>query len=496
MATVRNSIPDFSVANPFYAGATVTIYTVDENLAATATKATLYDAPTGSGTLTNAQTLDSEGKWEQPVYVDRPVVMSVQTGSGTHSTGVVGLGPRWRGIYTIGQTYYPGEFLLHPTEPVMYAVNEGFTASSFNSDVSNGYIDAVLDASDLTDSFTGSGNITTLGTISSGTWQGTIIGVAYGGTGLGTYATGDVIYAVDPGTLGRLAATATGNALLSGGAATAPAWGKIGLTTHVSGVLPIANGGTGAASQGAAQTALGVYSTAVIDAALALLAPLAAPTFTNRLRLAGSTSGYAGLKSPAIGPSVDFILPATDAYGPLWSDGAGGLTFMAKAWETISETAVSVSAGVTLTLSANYRAFRLTLLHVATGTGGSGVALYARFDLGAGTLGGGSDYVQQGPYWEAATGGAASASSSIISLTTGVASNEYATGHLLLDPGAVSVSAYLNGHMRYINHAGSHSLALLGGRVASTGRATSITLGFVGQNFLAAGYIILEGIRS
>jgi hypothetical protein len=37
---------------------------------------------------------------------------------------------------------------------------------------------------------------------------------------------------------------ATGNALISGGVNTAPLWGKIGLTTHVSGVLPIANGGT------------------------------------------------------------------------------------------------------------------------------------------------------------------------------------------------------------------------------------------------------------
>ena len=38
---------------------------------------------------------------------------------------------------------------------------------------------------------------------------------------------------------------ATGNALISGGVNTAPSWGKIGLTTHVSGTLPVANGGTG-----------------------------------------------------------------------------------------------------------------------------------------------------------------------------------------------------------------------------------------------------------
>jgi hypothetical protein len=37
---------------------------------------------------------------------------------------------------------------------------------------------------------------------------------------------------------------ATGNALLSGGVGAIPSFGKIALTTHVSGVLPVANGGT------------------------------------------------------------------------------------------------------------------------------------------------------------------------------------------------------------------------------------------------------------
>jgi hypothetical protein len=44
--------------------------------------------------------------------------------------------------------------------------------------------------------------------------------------------------------LAKLADVATGNALISGGVSTAPAWGKIGLTTHVSGTLPTTNGGT------------------------------------------------------------------------------------------------------------------------------------------------------------------------------------------------------------------------------------------------------------
>jgi hypothetical protein len=41
---------------------------------------------------------------------------------------------------------------------------------------------------------------------------------------------------------------AVGNALISGGVGSAPSYGKIGLATHVSGTLPVANGGTGVTS--------------------------------------------------------------------------------------------------------------------------------------------------------------------------------------------------------------------------------------------------------
>lgn len=91
--------------------------------------------------------------------------------------------------------------------------------------------------------FTG-GPVTTAGTVTLG---GTLA-AANGGTGLSSYAIGDITYASGAATLSRLAGVATGNVLLSGGIATAPAWGKVGLTTHVSGILPVANGGSGANS--------------------------------------------------------------------------------------------------------------------------------------------------------------------------------------------------------------------------------------------------------
>lgn len=90
------------------------------------------------------------------------------------------------------------------------------------------------------------GPITSSGTI---TLAGTLV-AANGGTGISSYAVGDLLYASGATALSALAGVATGNALISGGVTTAPSWGKIGLTTHVTGTLPVANGGTGVTSLG------------------------------------------------------------------------------------------------------------------------------------------------------------------------------------------------------------------------------------------------------
>lgn len=88
-----------------------------------------------------------------------------------------------------------------------------------------------------------------------------ILGGANGGTGNSSYTIGDILYASGSTALSKLADVATGNALISGGVATAPSWGKIGLTTHVSGVLPIANGGTGQSAAGTSFDALAPTTT-------------------------------------------------------------------------------------------------------------------------------------------------------------------------------------------------------------------------------------------
>ena len=105
--------------------------------------------------------------------------------------------------------------------------------------------------SGLTPSTATTGAVTLAGTL----------GPTSGGTGLTSYTQGDLVYATAANTLGTLADVATGNALISGGVGADPLWGKIGLSTHVSGTLPIGNGGTGQATASAAFDALNPMTT-------------------------------------------------------------------------------------------------------------------------------------------------------------------------------------------------------------------------------------------
>lgn len=101
------------------------------------------------------------------------------------------------------------------------------------------------DISTALSTWTGSTSITTLGTIATGTWNGTAISAVKGGTGITSYAVGDMLYADSTTTLAKRTIGSTGNVLtVSGGV---PTWGQVNLasTASVTGVLPIANGGTG-----------------------------------------------------------------------------------------------------------------------------------------------------------------------------------------------------------------------------------------------------------
>ena len=67
-----------------------------------------------------------------------------------------------------------------------------------------------------------SGNVSALGTVSSGTWNGTAIVTTYGGTGLTSYTAGDLPYYASGTALSKLGIGTNGYILTSNG--TAPVW--------------------------------------------------------------------------------------------------------------------------------------------------------------------------------------------------------------------------------------------------------------------------------
>jgi hypothetical protein len=79
---------------------------------------------------------------------------------------------------------------------------------------------------DIASTYVGQTSITTLGTIATGTWNATAIGTTKGGTGLTSYATGDILYASASNTLSKLTIGAEGKVLQVNGSGV-PVWADI-----------------------------------------------------------------------------------------------------------------------------------------------------------------------------------------------------------------------------------------------------------------------------
>jgi hypothetical protein len=121
--------------------------------------------------------------------------------------------------------------------------------SSEHLDLASGKSYYINGTSVLSSTTLGSGvtasSLTSLGTISTGVWNGTAVGAAYGGTGQTTYTTGDILYASGATAISKLSSSSTAGAVLaSTGSASAPEYKTISFTngsvTSGSGTLTLA----------------------------------------------------------------------------------------------------------------------------------------------------------------------------------------------------------------------------------------------------------------
>ncbi len=151
--------------------------------------------------------------------------------------------------------------------------------------------------------------LTTTGTSGAATFSGGTLNIPNYAAGMTNPMTsvGDLIQGGTSGAPARLASVATGNVLISGGVTTASSWGKVGISTHVSGL------GTGIA------TALGVNTG---SAGAPVLFNGAGGTPTS-LTLTNATGLVASTGTTATGtPSSTTYLRGDNT----WSTPAGGFT--------------------------------------------------------------------------------------------------------------------------------------------------------------------------
>ena len=199
----------------------------------------------------------------------------------------------------------------------------------------------------------------------------------YGGTGIAAYTVGDILYASGTTALSKLAGVATGNVLLSGGVATAPAWGKVDLTAHVSGVLPVANGGTGLASGTSGgilgYTASGTLASSGVLTANALVLGGGAGATPSVLGSLGTTSTV--LHGNVAGaPSFSAVSLTADVSGILpGANGGSGNGFFAVSGPAASLKTFTFPNASATVLTDNAA--------VTVAQGGTGLASYAVGDI-------------------------------------------------------------------------------------------------------------------
>lgn len=152
MTTLRRSIPDFQLANPIYAGARVSFYTVNPSTGLkTSTLATLYAAATGATTAANPQTLDGSGKFSAPVFSEVPVIAAITSRNvESHDTGPIQMRGTWRGTWVTDTVYFSGDTVTDAlTGDVLVAADDHTSGASVAADTAAGHLTIIIDISEI-----------------------------------------------------------------------------------------------------------------------------------------------------------------------------------------------------------------------------------------------------------------------------------------------------------------------------------------------------------
>jgi hypothetical protein len=159
-----------------------------------------------------------------------------------------------------------------------------------------------------------SSSLTSVGTISSGTWQGTTVGTAYGGTGQTTYANGELLIGKTDGTLAKATLTAgTGVAVTNADGSVTVAVDSTVVTTAQTGTVT------------STMIADGTIVDADVNASAAIAGTKISPDFGSQNVVTTGTSTAASLiPTGSSVPTNGVYLPAANSVG-ISTDGTGRL---------------------------------------------------------------------------------------------------------------------------------------------------------------------------
>jgi len=271
------------------------------------------------------------------------------------------------------------------TDPIVWE-QFGFGGSVTSVSGTAGQIDVVNGTTtpviSIDPAYIGQASITTLGTITTGTWHGSIIDLSHGGTNANLVASnGGIVYS-NATQMQVLAGTATANQIILSGSNAAPSWSTAtypatvnandalyanGANTITHGTLPVPSGGTGNTTFTAysvicaGTTATGVFQNVVgvgtAGQVLTSNGAAALPTWntpsegtivnqnTNTVTMAAGSQYFINNGATLVTLTLPALAAQGDAFTIIGSS-AGGWTIAQQAGQTININSSASTTGV------------------------------------------------------------------------------------------------------------------------------------------------------
>jgi hypothetical protein len=275
-----------------------------------------------------------------------------------------------------------------------------------NTEVDNNFSNLNTDKIESTyagamNSLTGGTSIVTLGTVATGTWSATTIATTRGGTGLTSYAAGDLLYASASNTLSKLTKPSVASYLKMASDGT-PSWDTLGLDditatgtvttgTWNASVIGAAYGGTGIANNAASTiTISGNFGTTLtVSGTTALTLPTTGTVATlagsealtnktvNGLTLTAASTGFTvagGTTSKTLTLSNTLTFTGTDSSSVAF--GGGGTVAYTNVSSLGSLTSASTLATIGTITTGTWNATT-----IGSAYGGTGFTSYTTGDL-------------------------------------------------------------------------------------------------------------------